>query len=111
MAMLRRVSAESTGAENFMLLLVIAILPGIAEEVLFRGFVQRGFERSYGPWRCLRYVCLVSVDLLYLLLSRSFVELYREFLAAFTSSIREAIIAYTRQSTQTECKGRSTETA
>ena len=51
MAMLRRVSAESTGAENFMLLLVIAILPGIAEEVLFRGFVQRGFERSCGPWR------------------------------------------------------------
>lgn len=39
-----------SGPVSFLgLVLVLALLPGICEEALFRGFIQKGFERSYRP--------------------------------------------------------------
>lgn len=32
-------------------ILVIGVAPGICEEALFRGYVQTGFTRRWGPWR------------------------------------------------------------
>jgi membrane protease YdiL (CAAX protease family) len=39
-----------SGPASFLgLVLVLALLPAVCEEALFRGFIQKGFERSYRP--------------------------------------------------------------
>jgi membrane protease YdiL (CAAX protease family) len=53
-----RMSSEATGFEFGLLLLVGALLAGITEEVLFRGFVQRRFVERWGP---LKGVVITSV--------------------------------------------------
>lgn len=35
------------------LVFTMAVLPGICEEALFRGFIQKGFERSYRPGKAI----------------------------------------------------------
>lgn len=43
--------ATKTVPELFFVIVVVAFIPAIAEEFLFRGLVQRSLERSIGTWR------------------------------------------------------------
>lgn len=39
-----------SGPEKLWAVIVIGIAPGIFEELLFRGYIQTGFRRRWGPW-------------------------------------------------------------
>jgi membrane protease YdiL (CAAX protease family) len=49
-AISQRLFSASTGGEFLFVVLVVAVTPAICEEILFRGYAQRTFERSLG-WK------------------------------------------------------------
>jgi len=50
LAELQRLLADARGLDFALVLLGVGLAPGIAEELLCRGLVQRGAERRLGPW-------------------------------------------------------------
>jgi len=54
-AMLREIAAWGPG----FLLLVVTVLPAVAEELVFRGMMLSGFARSFGPGRAVIYTSLM----------------------------------------------------
>jgi len=50
MSGLQRMWYEGSRAESAAWILLIALLPGVTEEVFYRGFLQRGLLLRWGPW-------------------------------------------------------------
>ena len=50
LARLDEIAAAARGPALPFALLALGIAPGVAEELLFRGYVQRGLAAAWGPW-------------------------------------------------------------
>ncbi|MFC1582871.1 ABC transporter permease subunit/CPBP intramembrane protease, partial [Planctomycetota bacterium] len=79
------------------LLILIAVIPGIAEEILFRGFVLRGVSRSFGVWKGLVLAGLLfgSIHILpHKILPVSILGIALGFVVIRTGSIFPAMLAH-----------------
>lgn len=88
---------SSTIPELLAVMVVIALVPAVAEEVLFRGMVQRSFEQGFGPKRGVLLTSLIFA--LYHVNPLSFIPLiglgaYLGFLVMRTQSLPVAMAAH-----------------
>lgn len=88
---------SSTVSELIAVMVVIALIPAVAEEILFRGMIQRSFEQAVGPRRGLWLTALIFA--LYHLNPLSFIPLiglgvYLGFLVMRTNSLLVSMAAH-----------------
>jgi membrane protease YdiL (CAAX protease family) len=90
--------SQARGLSLAAALLGFALVPGIAEELLCRGVVQRGLQAHYRPWKAILLASLffgaLHMNLVHSALA-SVLGLYLGAIAYYAGSVRASILCHT----------------